>query len=369
LSTAAFAIALYRRLAAVPGNLVFSPYSAAMALAMAHAGARGRTREEIERALGVTGGELVSVFGALTRELDRLGNAMVDARFHLRTANSLWHQTGYGLDAALVDTLKGELAAEVMAADFGGRPGEAVAQLNAWIAQATEARIASIVSQLDPLSRVVLANAVYFKSRWQWQFEVDATHSAPFRLPDGRSVDVPMMHHEAPYGYARKRSLQAVRLPYSNDWFAFTILLPDAGRLEAVEKELDAGLLLDLVGLRDGRELRLWLPRFRTETGIGLRPHCEALGMVEAFGPRADFSGLSSEPGFALDEVVHRAFLEVDEQGTEAAAATAAIIVGAALWAPKPREVRVDRPFLFVISDRPTGSILFMGRVVDPRSG
>jgi serpin B len=151
--------------------------------------------------------------------------------------------------------------------------------------------------------------AVYFKSGWQWKFKAAATRPAP-----------------------------------------------------------DVRGLLDFVRLSGGgRELRLWLPRFRIESDLGLRPHCEALGIVDAFGPQADFSGVSSEPGFALGEVLHRAFADVDEEGTEAGAATVAMMLAAALWAPKPREVRVDRPFLFVISDRPTGSILFMGRVVDPR--
>jgi serpin B len=158
-----------------------------------------------------------------------------------------------------------------------------------------------------------------------------------------------------------------VRLPYSNDWFAFTVLLPDAGRLEAAERELDAKRLLDFTKIRDGAELRLWLPRFRTESDLSLRPHCEALGIVEAFTPQANFSGLSSEPGFALADLLHRAFVDVDEQGTEAAAVTAAVEMVAALRPPRPKELRVDRPFLFVISDRPTGSVLFMGRVVDPR--
>jgi serpin B len=368
LNSAAFAIALYRRLAASPGNFLFSPYSVATALCMAHAGARGRTREEIEAALGATRGELLDVFGGLARELRRLGDAKPHARFQLRTANSLWHQAGYPVDTGLVDSLSRELGAQVIAADFQERPREAVARLNAWVAEATEGRIPAIAGWLDPLTRVILANAVYFKAAWQWPFEAAATRPAPFRLLDGHSVEVPMMHHKRAFGYARSRGIQAVRLPYSNDWFALTILLPDTGRLEAAERKLDSSMLLDLVGLREGgRDLRLWLPRFRIESAVELRPHCEALGIVDAFGPRADFSGISSEPGFALSQVLHRARVDVDEEGTEAAAATATIMVGAALWAPKPREVRVDRPFLFVISDRPTGSILFMGRVVDPR--
>ena len=368
MSSEAFAIGLYRRLAASPGNFALSPYSIASALCMAHAGARGRTRDEIEAALGATGGDLVAVFGGLGRELRRLGEAVPHARFQLRTANSLWHQTGYSIDAGLVEKLSHELGAQVVAADFGARPDEAVRSLNAWVVEATEGRIPTIASQLGPLTRVILPNAIYFKSRWQWQFEVEATQPAPFHLLDGRRVDVPTMHHEAHYGYARRSGIQAVRLPYSNDWFACTILLPDEGRLEAAERELDARLLLDLVGLREGyRELRLWLPRFRVESTAGLRPHCEALGIVDAFGPRADFSGISSEPGFALSDLLHRAFVDVDEQGTEAAAATMAFATGAPLRPPQPSEVRVDRPFLFVISDRPTGSILFMGRVVDPR--
>jgi serpin B len=370
LNTTPFALALYDRLATSGGNFFFSPYSIAVALAMVQAGARGRTRQQIEAALGVPGGgdALLEKFGALSRELKRLGEAMPEASFNLTTANSLWHQVGYAVEPDFVTRVTRELVADVNEVDFVSQLSAAIQSINVWTAQATAGKIPSLVAQLDPLTRVLLANAIHFKSRWLRQFREENTRPEPFRLLDRRRVDVPTMHTEDNCEYTRIGSLQALRFPYANDWFALTLFVPDEGEFDAAGR-FASPALARLGSRQDVLLVHLSLPRFRVESSFLLRDDLEALGIVDAFGPKADLSGVSTEPGFRLGQVIHKTLVEVDEQGTEAAAVTAVMMIGSALVSkrPKPLEFRVDRPFLFTISDRPTGTILFMGRVVDPR--
>jgi serpin B len=366
--TAAFTMALYRELAAEPGNLFVSPYSVAMTLAMAHTGAAGKTRQEIETALGLGGAGLIDTFSALAREHTRLGRAIPEADFQTFVANALWCQTGYPIVPGFVGKLRDALGAEVAQADFERHGGEAADRINAWVAGATRGKISQIVSDLDPLTRVLLVNAIYFKSRWAQQFEPEDTKDEPFWLLDGRSVDVPMMHTTAWYDYGRVGSAEALRLAYGNDWFSMIVLVPEEGKLASVEQELDASFLERLRDVLENEEVDLALPRFRVESSFRLRAALEQLGLAATFQPtEADFSGISAEPGFSVSDVLHRTFVNVDEEGTEAAAATAMAFAGAALDPPPPRVFRVDRPFLFLIWIEPTRTVLFMGRVVDPR--
>jgi len=376
-----FDIDLYRRLAATPGNLFFSPYSVAAALALAHAGADGATRKELETTLGQA--DPVETYGALGRELaarsqptareknhlEWLKDAPPDTfGCHLSVGNAMWRQSGYAVRPEFVETLRSRLGADVREADFQRAPAEAVKAVNAWAAQATRDRIREVLQerQLDPQTRVLLANAVYFKARWEHEFSDGVTRPAPFHLLDGSRVHVPTMHDMGYRLSARDGAVHALQLPYTGGALAMIVLLPDAGKLEQVERELDAAGLDRLISSLKNQQTELSMPKFRVESSFQLKSILQAMGLATAFTPRADFSRVSSEPGFSLTEVIHKTFVDVNERGTEAAAVTVPMAAGSA----PPRKVvefRVDRPFLFLIRDLPTKTTVFMGRVVDPR--
>ncbi len=381
-----FSVALFHELRKVaPENLFFSPYSIATALTMVHAGATGRTREEIENALGRPGDgdALLDAAGTLARALASRSEATADEKSRLAhaegvtpdsfgcrlsLANAIWHQTGYPIEAAFVETLKTRLGAEVRDVDFAKAPAEAVKIVNDWAAKATRDKIKEVLSPgvLHPMTRVLLANAIYFKARWQEPFVEGATRPAPFRLLNGSSVQVPMMHHGGYFASARDRELQALQLPYSGGNLSMILLLPDAGKFDKVVKDLNASHLEGLFAAMEPRQTELSLPKFRIESTFMLAAPLRALWIIRAF-EKGDFSGVSPEPGFFLSEVIHKTFVDVDEKGTEAAAVTVPMMAGSA----PPRNLlqfHVDRPFLFVIRDLPTRTPLFIGRVVDPRS-
>jgi serpin B len=376
-----FEIDLYRRLAAAPGNLFLSPYSIGAALALVHAGAEGATRKELEATLGQA--DPVETFGALGRELASRSQLtprekshlewMKDAPpdtfgCHLSVANAMWRQSGYAVRPEFVETLRNRLGADVREADFQRAPAPAVEAVNAWAAQATRDRIREVLQekQLDPQTRVLLANAVYFKARWEHEFSDGVTRPAPFHLLDGSRIHVPTMHDMGYRLSARDGALQALQLPYTGGALAMIILLPDAGKLEQVERELDGDRIDRLLGSMKNQQTEIAMPKFRVESSFLLKSALQGMGLATAFTPKADFSRVSAEPGFALTEVIHKTFVDVNERGTEAAAVTVPMAAGSA----PPRKVvefRVDRPFLFAIRDLPTKTTVFLGRVVDPR--
>lgn len=367
---------LYRRLASAPGNLFFSPYGIAAALSMVRAGAAGKTKDELDRALGATD------YGALGRELAKrsqptpvqlnhlkyMEGATPDIfGCHLTVANALWRQKGYPVKPEFVEKLKSGMGAEVGEADFKGAPADAARAVNAWVSKATREKIREVLAerQIDPLTRVILANAISFKARWEDEFSEYGTEPKPFTLLTGKRVDVPTMHALGRRSTSRDGNLQALLLPYSGDALAMLVLLPDAGTLERAEKELDAARVERLIGLMKSEMTEVALPKFKVESTFLLRTPLQALGLGSMFGSAADFSGVSSEPGFAVSEVLHKTFVDVNEKGTEAAAVTMPMMAGSA--PPKKQvEFKADRPFLFLIRDLPTKTTLFLGRVVDP---
>jgi len=380
-----FAVALYRELEKLgTGNLFFSPYSISTALTMVQAGASGRTREEIETALGHpgAGNGLIESAGRLSRELasrseptafekHRLadsGAASDSFGCHLTPANAIWHQTGYPIEAPFMEALKGQLGAEVRDVDFAKAPEEAVRIVNEWAAKATRGKIKDLLSPgvLHPMTRVLLANAIYFKARWEAEFQESCTRPEPFRLLNGTPVEVPRMHQGGYFSSARDPEIHALQMSYSGGAIAMIVLLPEPGKFQKVARELDAARLEGLLAAMKPQQTELSLPKFRVESSFLLAAPLRCLWIIRAF-EKGDFSRVSSEPGFFLSEVLHKTFVEVDEKGTEAAAVTLPMMAGSA---PPQRLVRfhVDRPFLFVIRDLPTGTPLFMGSVVDPRS-
>jgi serpin B len=368
-----FAFALYPQLSAGDENVFFSPYSISIALAMTYAGAKGGTADEMAQALHflLPADRLHPAFNKLALELESRSKAEdlePDQVFQLNVANSLWGQAGFAFEQDFLDTLAANYAAGMRLVDYE-RDAEAARQkINEWVSQSTNQKIKDIIPQgaLDALTRLVLANAVYFKAAWQHPFEPDATLPGPFRLRDGTTVEVPMMHEQASLRSTAGGGYRAVELPYAGRQLSMLILLPDEGALEGVEARLESGLLDEAVNALQSSQVILSLPKFEYEWSLSMTDGLKALGMRDAFVPeRADFSGMDGRRDLFVTDILHKAFVAVDEAGTEAAAATT-VIVGTTSMPTDLIEFKIDRPFLFVIRDNPTGTVLFVGKVVNP---
>lgn len=370
----AFGLDLYRLVAAPEKNAVISPASIAIALAMARAGARGTTAEQMDAVLYQLGSDDHAAWiSALDQALAERSGTFKDAEgsdfdVALRIANAPFAQRDFALEQAFLEALGGRFGAGLRLVDYKADPEAARRAINAWVDAQTEERIAELLAagDVDLLTRLVLVNAVYLKAAWLTPFAEEATEDGPFTRPDGSTVDVPLMStgFEAPY--AAGDGWQAVELPYVGGSLAMTIIVPDD--LAAFVEALDADGLAAITDELAPAHVDLVMPRFSIETRTELGPVLTALGMTDAFDPdRADFSGMTSEEQLYISAVVHQANIDVDEDGTEAAAATAVVMRTTSLPA-RQVELRVDRPFLFALRDVPTGTVLFMGQVVDPSS-
>ena len=377
---AVFALALHGQLRSTGGNQIVSPYSVSQALAMVYAGARGETATQMAHALdfSLTSSALSQAFGALNGDLTARGNAKADpdrgqSARGLRLANVLWGEKGYPFSSAYEAELTQAYGAGLQLVDFA-QAEAARARINDWVAKQTNNRIENIVPEgfITAMTRLVLANAIWFAGGWETPFQPGATDNGHFHRLDGSTATVPFMQQRAHLGYARGDGVQTIEFPFAGSGFAFTVILPDAGTFDAFESKLDSAALDAAIGQLASTEIRVYLPKFKFDFGaVDLAPMLRALGMTDAFDPnRADLTGMVEGPPpepLYVSGVLHKAFVSVDENGVEAAAAT---VVGVAAGAmpneTEPPDVRIDRPFLFAIRDTQTGSLLFLGRVLDP---
>ncbi len=361
-------------------NLIFSGYSVWQALAMVYAGARGNTETQMNAALhyDLPQSELHTQIGGMNAEILSRGVAPDDAPegeqpLLLNIANGLWSQAGLALNPDYLNTLSTAYGSELFEVDFVNTPAQAIAdEINGWISNETEGKIEDVLSPdvLSPATRMVLANAIYFKGTWLLQFYPEATADAPFNLTDGSTVDVSMMRQVDDFGYAVTDTFVAIELPYAGNSAAMLVIMP-LGDFAAFE----AGLTLEafdairLQTMVNYGEVDLSMPRFEMTTELSLPDTLMAMGMTDAFDPAvADFSGMATtdEGNLFISDVLHQAVIKVDENGTEAAAVTVVIVEVTAAPAEEPVEIRLDRPFIYAIYDRPTNAILFMGRVMNP---
>ncbi|WP_438008885.1 serpin family protein [Sorangium sp. So ce321] len=364
-----FALALYQQLAGMPGNLFYSPYSMSSALAMTYAGARGATETEMAGALRFTLPQerLHPAFNALDLALARRGEGAEGKDgegFRLKVANALWGQVGSSFAPSFLDVLAESYGAGLRVVDFAQAPDEARGIINGWVAERTEDRIKDILPEgaIRPATRLVLTNAVYFNAAWQFPFGEEDTAPGDFTLLDGTAVSVPMMNGSAQVGYGEGDGYEALELPYDGGELSMVLVLPaEGGELEA---GLDRERLEGVIGSLGTRSVTMTLPKFKFESTLDLVPQLAELGMPIAFTGLADFSGIDGQGGLFISDVLHKAFVSVDEAGTEAAAATAVVIGETS--APEPATIRFDRPFLFFIRDIETGAVLFVGRVMNP---
>ena len=368
----AFAFDLYQLLRQENDNVFFSPYSISQALAMTYAGARGDTEKQMSDTLhfALSQDRLHPVFNGLDIELGKRGvgaQGKDEEGFRLNIVNAIWGQEDYRFLAEFLDVLAENYGAGLRTLDFVNAPEESRITINDWVSEQTEDRIEDLIPEgaIDALTRLVLTNAIYFNAAWQFPFNEDATADGPFYLLDGGEVIVPMMRQTESFGYTAGDDYQAVALPYDGHELSMVILLPREGRFETFESSMDYQVIKDIISDLGNQQVNLTLPKFEFESEFSLKKALTAMGMPVAFSADADFSGMTGNRDLAIDDVLHKAFVSVDEAGTEAAAATAVIMTLTAVPAP-PVVVTVERPFIFLLRDIETGAILFVGRVVNP---
>ena len=368
----AFAFDLYRALKQEEGNLFYSPHSISVALAMTYAGARGDTAEQMAATLQflLEQERLHPAFNWLDAELANRGEGAQgkdDEGFRLNIVNAIWGQKDYGFLSDFLDVLAQNYGAGLRILDFINETEESRLAINDWVSDQTEGRIEDLIPQgaIDALTRLVLTNAIYFNAAWAYPFDGDITADGPFYLIDGGQVTVPMMKQTEAFGYTDGEGYQAIELLYDGDELSMVIMLPEDGQFEVFEEGLQADKVSDIIGGLELTEVALTMPQFEFDSEFSLKDTLAGMGMPVAFSGAADFSGMTGGRDLYISEVLHKAFVAVDEAGTEAAAATAVIMKETAMPG-QPAEVTIDRPFIFLIRDIETGAVLFVGRVMDP---
>jgi len=368
----AFALDLYARLKRADGNLFFSPYSISTCLAMTYAGARGSTATQMAQTLhfGANQNQVAAAFGELQGELSaaekRGGN-------ELNIANGLWGQKGHPFLPSFLDTATHEYQARVEQADFRTVAEGTREAVNDWVSKQTRGKIAELLQPgvVSQATRLILVNAIYFKGQWAHRFDKSHTAPAPFAVTAQRRVQAPLMNLTADFNYAEVDGLQLLELPYAGEDLSMLVLLPRAtDGLARLEGALNEPALARWLAQARNQKVNVFLPKFKLTAQFSLAQTLAGMGMTDAFSQSADFSGMDGARDLFISAVVHKAFVDVNEEGTEAAAATGTMMTAKVLIRPMPIPVfRADHSFLFLIRDTHSGSILFLGRVADPTRG
>ena len=366
-----FTLDFYRHAGSTqPDNLVLSPYSIHTVMLMAMAGAEGETLSEL-----TTGLRLVGDPATAHEHAERLRAALQQSaksgEIEMQIAQSLWPDDALPLNDPFREILRTVYAAEAIPVNFRTDAAQARNRINAWVATRTRDKIPHLLPEgsLNAMTRLVLVNAIYFKGRWAHAFPAEATRSQPFHIDETTALEVPMMHQQQSFHYADLDSFSALALPYRQDTMEMLVLLPSPGSsLHELEATLSPARLAEVDQNLRRETVRVALPRFTARTQLECRTLLTEMGMPTSFqSGRADFSGISGQPGdLFISEVVHEAMIEVTEEGTEAAAATGAIMKATAFRPEQPVSFIADHPFLYLIRDRATGVILFIGRITNP---
>ncbi len=368
----AFAFDLYAQLKEEDGNLFFSPYSISTALAITYAGARGNTAIQMADILhfSLSQERLHPAFSELMQDLATEAEI---SSYQLAIANALWGQSGYEFYEKFINITKDYYDAGFKEVDFkDGQERELTRQrINLWVEDKTKGKIKELIKQgiLTSMTRLVLTNAVYFKGNWIFQFDTEQTRDGLFTLIEGEKVEVPMMNQTAEFNYSENDMFQVLEMPYAGDGLSMVVFLPKQTKgLKEVENLLTVENLKSWLSTLRMQEVVVSVPKFKMTGEFLLSETLKSLGMLDAFSIKlADFSGMTPDPvGLYISEVIHKAFVDINEEGTEAAAATAVEMRLKA--APEPKPVfQADHPFIFIIRDIRSSSILFLGRVIDPR--
>ncbi len=372
----AFAMDLYQSLKTQnDGNMFYSPYSLSLALAMAHAGARGDTAKEMANTLhfNLSQDALDTAFNYLALEMDSrtrntsTANTVSDGAFHLNVVNDAWGQKNFQFLTTYLDTLAVNYDAGLRILDFIKDAEGARQTINQYISDQTQGKIKDLIPQgaVNDLARLVLTNAIYFKAGWQSPFAKEATNNGTFKLLNGSQVNVSMMHQMHFFNYAQGTGYQVAEIPYDNGQLSMVVLIPDEGQFKMFQDGLNSKLMDGIIASMTQQNVILSLPKFQFDSSFRLKQALSSMGMPLAFSDEADFSGMTGTKGLLISDVVHKAFVSVDEAGTEAAAASA-VIVSVTSMPSQSVTLSIDRPFIFLIRDIPTGTILFVGRVMNP---
>jgi len=365
----AFAFDLYAKLKTNPGNIFFSPYSISSALAMTYAGAKGETAKQMARVLHFSLGpnKLHPALAQLTKDLNARGGS---GKYELVVANRLWGAKGKTFLPDFLNLVKKYYGAGFEVVDFAASPEKARGIINKWASDQTRGKIQGPVPPggISPEMKLVLANAIYFKGKWLDPFKKNFTiEGMPFFISPANQVKVPMMYQKEGFSWGETSGLQFLEIPYVGEELSMLILLPvKKDGLASLESRLSPQFIKGLAAYERQEEVEVFLPRFKLEFGTELSDVLPKMGMTNAFSGAADFSGMTGARDIFLSKVLHKAMVDVNEEGTEAVAVTFAP-APAPVEAPKVNIFRADHPFLFLIRDNKTGSILFLGRVVDPR--
>jgi serpin B len=359
-----FCFELYARLAENKDNLFFSPYSIWTCLAMTYEGARTQTQTQMQKVLHMPTDKHMR--RRSIRDLLLILNAP-DASYQLNTANALWAQHDYAFLQEYTEVVSNSYLARVVNLDFKTDAEGSRKIINDWVAEQTREKIKDLLPPgvLTALTRLVLTNAIYFKATWLQQFDEAATIQQPFYVTPDEEISVPMMSMmNTRLPYTETADAQILELPYSGDSLAMLIMLPRTHDIKTLESMLDTSYLNEWTSQLAVQKVDVFIPRFTLETKYTINTILGDMGMPTAFSPQADFSGMDGKGGLFISKVIHQAFVEVNEEGTEAAAATGVVME---VTAVRPRIIfRADHPFVFIILDKRTHGILFMGRVNDP---
>jgi serpin B len=362
-----FALDLYAKLREEPGNLFFSPYSISTALAMTYAGARGETEKQMAKTLHfvLPEGKLHNALSRLQRDLNERGKK---GAYELTVSNALWGQKGYGFLKDFLGIIASNYEGGFNEVDFASDAESVRQTINKWVEDKTNGKIKDLIGPgiLDKFTRLVLTNAIYFKGNWAKQFDGNKTEESSFTLLNGEKINVSMMNQRAEFNYMETEGVQGIELPYTDDELSMFIFLPKKfDGLGDLEKSLTLENLSDWMEQFSKREVIVSVPKVRMTNQVSLVDVLRSMGMQDAFSMKADFSGMDGTKDLYISAVIHKAFVDMNEEGTEAAAATAVILrlKSAPVKAPI---FRADHPFLFLIRDNKSGSILFMGRLTDP---
>lgn len=370
-----FAFELYARYKPKSGNIFYSPYSISSALAMAYEGARGKTAQEMQAVLHFPQDASVrrESFSRIGQEINKK-----DKKYQLSIANALWAQKDYKFLDDYLGLVEKYYSGKSTNLDFINQTEESRLTINGWVEDQTNNKIKNLIPEgfIGPTTRLVLTNAIYFKGFWFKQFDKKNTKEEDFRISSDNKIKAQMMHlpaEEENSYYGETENIKILELPYEGYDLSMLILLPKEDDLKAIEESLTYEKLSEWKKLLRYEKVGVYLPRFKFETKYFMADDLKEMGMPSAFtsgidfGGQADFSGMTGNKELNIDKVIHQAFVEVNEEGTEAAAATAVVMTLSGMPMPKiPKIFRADHPFIFIIQDRSTGNILFMGRVSDP---
>lgn len=362
-----FALKLYSKLNSGGDNVFFSPYSISTALAMTYEGARGKTAAEMAEVFGFPADETVRrpAFAAIYNDINR-----ADSRYKLYTANALWAQKDYKFSKDYLATVRQYYAGKATGLDFAGDTEGSRKIINQWVEAQTHNKIVDLIPRrgLIQNTRLVLTNAIYFKGDWLTEFDKTLTEDADFKVSAKETVKAPMMRfaYNAPkQNYAETDDMQILELPYQGDELSMLLLLPKRGDVETLDQSLKPAKIAVWRRLLRKTPVRVSMPKFRLEQGYDLKPQLQSLGMPTAFSGAADFSGMTGDQTLFISAVRHKAYVDVNEKGTEAAAATDVEMQFKGLPAYQ-KVFQADHPFLFLIQEKAGGNILFIGKLSRP---